>query len=309
MDKRSKIFVAGGDTLIGSGILRVLENQGYRNLLGGSEGASLRDARKLESFFRKAKPEYIFLAAGKSGGIAANQKFPAEFMLDNLLIECHVIDTACRYGVKKLLYLASSCCYPRHSPQPMREDLLLTAPLEPTNEPYAIAKIAGIKLVQSYRVQYGMNFICGIPANCFGPGDDFTLENSHVISALMGKMHTAKQKGLPEVAIWGTGTPRREFIYVDDLADACIYVMRNYHDGAPINIGPGRDVSIAEVAQSLKDITGFSGKLLYDPSKPDGMPRKLLDTTKLKAMEWETTVSFQDALKRTYAWYLETQNT
>jgi len=289
--------------LIGSGLLRVLMNQRYEKILG-TEGSSLRDAGKVESFFKGQTPEYVFLIAGKSGGIAANQNFPAELMLDNLLIECHVIDAAYRYGVKKLLYLASSCCYPRECPQPMGEDRLLTGPLEPTNEPYAVAKIAGIKLVQSYRTQYKMNCICGIPANCFGPGDDFSRENSHVISALMRRMHEAKILGLKEVAIWGTGRPRREFVYVDDLADASLYVMQKYEDFEPINLGSGGDFSIAELAGMIREVIGFQGDLIFDASKPDGMPVKLLDTNKLRVLGWQSRIPFMKALELTYGWFL-----
>lgn len=304
MDRKAKIFVAGGDKLIGSSLLRVLKNQGYEKVFDASLEPCLSDAAEVEAFFRRETPEYVFLTAGKSGGITANQKYPAEFMLDNLLIECLVIDAAHRYGVKKLLYLASSCCYPRDCSSPMRENQLLTGPLEPTNEPYALAKIAGIKLVQSYRNQYGLNFICGIPANCFGPGDDFSNENSHVIGALLRRMHEAKQQRLKEVAIWGTGKPRREFIYVDDLADACIFVMEKYEEIEPINLGPGGDISIAQLAQMVRKVTLFPGELVFDPSKPDGMPVKLLDTTKLQDLGWKSKVSFQKALELTFLWFL-----
>jgi GDP-L-fucose synthase len=304
MDKNSKIFVAGSDTLIGSGILRVLENQGYETVLS-AEGHALRDESGVESFFKRQNPEYVFLAAGKSGGIAANMNFSAELMLDNLLIECHVIEGARRYGVQKLLYFASSCCYPRNCPQPMREDYLLASPLEPTNEPYAVAKIAGIKLVQSYRTQYRKNFICVIPANCFGPGDDFSLENSHVIGALIHRMHEAKMHELKEVSIWGTGRPRRDFIYADDLADASLLAMQNYDEYEPINLGPGGDLSIAQLAGLVQEATGFKGNLVFDASKPDGMPVKLLDTTKIKALGWRSKNTFPQALELTYAWFLK----
>lgn len=224
MDKKARIFVAGSNTMIGSGLLRSLQNQGYMNISDASREPCLSDTQEVEAYFQSETPEYVFLTAGKSGGIAANQKFPAEFMLDNLLVECHVINAAYRYHAKKLLYLASSCCYPKHCRQPMGEELLLTGSLEPTNEPYAVAKIAGIKLVQSFRMQYGVNFVAGIPANCYGPGDDFSLDNSHVVGALLRRMHEAKRDRLNQVTIWGSGRARREFIYVDDLADACIFL-------------------------------------------------------------------------------------
>jgi GDP-L-fucose synthase len=304
MERKSRIFVAGSDTLIGAGILRVLKRQRYEKVLGPESGPVGSDPGAVDSFFRDQAPEYVFLAAGKSGGIAANQKYPADFMRDNLLIGCHIIEAAYRRGVKKLLYLASSCCYPRECPQPMREDRLLTGPLEPTNEPYAVAKIAGLKLAQSYRLQHGANFICGIPANCFGPGDDFSPDNSHVISALMRRMHEAKEMGREEVTVWGTGKPRREFIYADDLGDACIFAMKEYKGLEPINLGPGGDLSIAELAGMIREVTRFPGKILFDSSKPDGMPVKLLDTAKLRAMGWVSTVSFLDGLRSTYAWYL-----
>lgn len=304
MDKKAKIFVAGGHKLIGSSLLRVLKNQEYQNVFDASLEPCLSDPGEVEAFFRRENPEYVFLTAGKSGGITANQKYPAEFMLDNLLIECLVIDAAYRYRVKKLLYLASSCCYPRDCSPPMREDQLLTGPLEPTNEPYALAKIAGLKLVQSYRNQYGVNFICGIPANCFGPGDDFGKENSHVIGALIRRAHEAKQQRRKEMTIWGTGKPRREFIYVDDLADACIFIMENYDESGPINLGPGGDISIAQLAQMIRKVTSFPGELVFDSSKPDGMPIKVLDTTKLQNLGWKSKVSFQKALELTYSWFL-----
>jgi len=237
-----------------------------------------------------------------------NIKFPAELMLDNLLIVCHIIDSAYRYGVKKLLYLASDCCYPKNCPQPMSENCLLSGPLEPTNEPYAVAKIAGMKLLQSYRNQYGADFICGIPANSFGPGDDFSDENSHVFGALIRRIHEAKKEDKESVIIWGTGKPRREFMYVDDLADACIFVINNYSDYEPVNLGPGGDLSIAELAYMVKSTVGFEGELVFDAARPDGMPLKLLNTSKLKALGWESTIDFQKALDATYAWFLAQKN-
>lgn len=310
MEKHAKIYVAGTQTLTGAAILRELDRQGYNNIVGRArKEPCLTDAAQVDDFFAQTTPDYIFLTAGKSGGIWANQKFPADLMLDNLLIECHVIHNAYRYRTKKLLYLASSCCYPKHCPQPMKEYALLTGALESTNEAYAVAKIAGIKLCQAYRKQYKVDFICAIPPNYFGPGDDFSLENSHVIGALMHKMHDAKLQGLKEVTIWGTGKPRREFIYVDDLARACIFAMDNYNDIEPINLGYGEDFSISELAFMIKKLTGFQGKLVFDTSKPDGMPVKLLDSHKLQKLDWMATRSFEKALAKTYAWFAENVDT
>lgn len=306
MGKNDRIYVAGGRTLIGAAILRELERQGYSNIVGRpGEEPDLTDAALVEDFFARTTPDYVFLAAGKSGGIAANQKYPAELMLDNLLVECHVIHSAYRYGVKKLLYLASSCSYPKQCPQPMRVESLLTGPPEPTNEAYAVAKIAGIKLCQAYRQQYGANFIVGIPANTFGPGDDFSTEDSHVIPALIRKMHEAKERCLESVDIWGTGTPRREFIFADDLADACIFVMRKYDNAQPINLGGGSDLSIKELATLIKEVVGYPGELRFDTSKPDGTPLKALDSSKLKEMGWRSKTPFRSALSATYDWFLQ----
>lgn len=308
MEKQAKIYVAGGQELIGAAILRQLERQGYTNLIGWpGEEPDLTAAAQVGRFFAQTKPNYVFVGAGKSGGIAANQKYPAEFMLDNLLVTCHVIDSAYRHGVKKLLYLASSCSYPKHTPQPMRVESLLTGPLEPTNEAYAVAKIAGIKLCQAYQQQYGANFISGIPANVFGPGDDFSLEDSHVIGALIYKMHQAKTLGAQSVEIWGSGLPRREFIFADDLADACLFVMREYNGSNLINIGGGEDLSIAELAFLIKEVIGYSGELHFDTSKPDGMPLKALDSNQLSKLGWRAQTPFREALSATYAWFLETQ--
>jgi len=306
LEKQAKIHVAGGQTLIGAAILRELERQGYANIVGRpGEEPELTDAVQVDAFFARTTPEYVFLAAGKSGGIKANQKYPAELMLDNLLVGCHIIYSAYRHGVKKLLYLASSCSYPKNCPQPMQVESLLTGPLEPTNEAYALAKVAGIKLCQAYRQQYGANFISGIPANAFGPGDDFGPEDSHVIAALIRKMHEAKEQGQEVVEIWGTGSPRREFIFADDLADACIFVMNKYGGAQPINLGCGLDMSIAELALAVKEVTGFQGQIHFDTSKPDGMPVKLLDSSELNTLGWRPRVSFHSALLETYEWFLE----
>lgn len=304
MEKQAKIYVAGEQTLIGAAILRQLILQGYENIAGwpGKE-PDLTDAVQVDAFFARTAPEYVFLAAGKSGGIGANQRYPAELIYNNLLVACHVVQSAYRHGVKKLLYLASACSYPRHCPQPMRVESLLTGPLEPTNEAYAMAKIAGIKLCQAYRQQYGANFIAGIPATAFGPGDDFSPEDSHVIPALMRKLHEAKVLGAPSVELWGSGTPRREFIFADDLADACIFVMREYDGAEPINLGGGVDLSIRELAEIIREGVGYAGELRFDASRPDGMPRKALDSSALLKMGWRPRDCFQTALSVTYEWY------
>lgn len=305
LEKQARIYVAGGQTLIGAAMLRELERQGYANIVGRpGEEPELTDVAQVDAFFAQTAPDYVFLTAGKSGGIRANQKYPAELMLDNLLVECHIVHNAYRHGVKKLLYLASSCSYPKHCPQPMRVESLLTGSLEPTNEAYAVAKIAGIKLCQAYRQQYGANFISGIPANAFGPGDDFSLEDSHVVAALIRKMHEAKEQGREGVEIWGTGAPRREFIFADDLADACIFVMSQYDGTQPINLGCGSDMSIAELAWAVKEVTGFQGQIHFDTSQPDGMPVKLLDSSELNVLGWRPRVPFHSALQATYEWFL-----
>lgn len=304
MNVKDKIYVAGGNTLIGSALIRELKRQGYRHVIGKSDDSPpLCDLAAVDIFFERLKPDYVFIAAGKSGGIAANQKYPAELMFDNLLTGCHVIHSSYVHGVKKLLYLASSCSYPRMCSQPMKEEDILTGVLEPTNEAYAVAKIAGLKLCQAYRFQYGVKFIVGIPANAFGPGDDFSTEDSHVVAALLMRMHEAKCRNESSVQIWGTGAPRREFIYADDLAHACVHVMQHYDDNEPINLGTGESVSIAELAFLIKDITEFSGEILFDPSRPDGMPTKVLDTQKLKNLGWKHRFSLSEALRKTYEWY------
>jgi GDP-L-fucose synthase len=308
LHRDSKIYVAGGQTLIGQALLEELESQGYGNLSGRfTDGLELTDPSQVDAYFAATKPEYVFLAAGKSGGIEANQKYPAELMRDNLLTECHILHSALQHRVKKLLYLASSCSYPKHCPQPMKEEYLLTGLLEPTNEAYALAKIAGIRLCQAYHRQYGAPFLCGIPGNAFGPGDDFSEEDSHVIPGLIRRMHEAKQKGDSTFLIWGTGAPRREFIYSRDLAEACILVMKKYEEAEPINLGMGSDISISELAGLLKKIIGFKGELSFDPSRPDGMPVKLLDSGKLRNMNWKPRTSFRKALEETYQWYLQSE--
>ena len=306
MNKNSRIFVAGGNTLIGAAILRQLERQGYGNVLGGQNPAlDLTHSGQADDFFSRQLPEYVIVAAGKSGGIEANRKYPAELMLDNLLVGSHIIHSAYRHGVKKLLYLASSCCYPRDCPQPMQVESLLTGPLEPTNEAYAVAKIAGIKLCQAYRQQHGTNFIVGIPANAFGEDDDFSLDHSHVVPAMLCKMHEAKVQGADQVEIWGTGTPRREFIFADDLADACIFLMQNYNSEEPINLGSGTDVSIRDLAHLAGQVVGYKGQFRFDNTKPDGMPFKALDSSRLREMGWSAATPLSVALAATYESFLQ----
>jgi GDP-L-fucose synthase len=300
--KASVIFVAGGETLIGAAILRALKRQGYDNALG--EQIDLCSAASVESFFDRHRPEFVIHAGGRSGGIAANARSPAELAYDNLLTAAHVVHAAHTHGVRRLLYLASSCSYPRLCPQPMKEEDLLTGPLEPTNEAYAVAKLAGMKLCQAYRQQYGDDFFVGIPANAFGPGDDFSPEDSHVIAALMRRFHEARSRGDAVVSIWGTGRPRREFIFVDDLADACLFVLEHYHDAAPLNLGGGTDLSIAVLAEKIRDVVGFAGRLEFDDSRPDGMPLKALDASKLLRLGWQPIVDFDDGLRQTYEAFL-----
>lgn len=308
MRKDVSIYVAGGQTLIGSALLRQLRQRGHEQLCGlPGEEPDLTQADAVDAFFAQHRPRYVFLTAGKSGGIAANQKYPAEFIHDNLLVNVHLIHAAQRWGVAKLLYLASSCSYPRQCPQPMKVDYLLTGPLEPTNEAYAVAKLAGIKLCQAYRQQYGAPFIVGIPANAFGPGDDFTPEDSHVIGALIRRMHEAREAGAAEVTIWGSGTARREFIFVDDLADVCLFLMDAYDDPEPINLGVGAEISIRELAERIRRVVGYAGRLEFDSSRPDGMPRKSLDGTELARLGWKPATSLDDALIATYHDFLRTR--
>lgn len=308
MEKSAKIYVAGAETLIGATILQELERRDYMNTVGGAgEEPDLTNAAEVDAFFAEVAPEYVFIAAGRSGGIQANQKYPADLMRDNLLVESHVIHSAYRYGTKKLLYLASSCSYPKNCAQPMRVESLMTGVLEPTNEAYAVAKIAGMVMCQAYRQQYRANFISGIPADVFGPGDDFSLQDSHVIPALIHKMHDAKILGAESVEIWGTGTPRRDFIFAPDLADACIFVMREYDSSRPINISGGTELSIRELALSIKEVVGYTGELYFDTSKPDGTPLKALDSKELTTMGWKPRTPFWSALSVTYDWFLQTE--
>lgn len=304
MEKDARIFVTGTATFIGSALLRRLEQLGYGNIVGRPDTEpDLADGSQVEAFFANNGPEYVFLVSGDSGGIAANQTRPASMMLDNLLVECHVIHSAYRHGVKKLLYLASSCCYPKECPQPMKVEHLFTGPLEPTNAAYGTAKLAGLKLCEAYRQQHGVNFLVGIPANIFGPEDDFSLEESHVIPALIRRLCEGKQMGTESIEVWGTGKPQREFLFVDDLADACVFVMREYDGVEPINIGGGTTVSVGELAELVKEIVGYHGNLAFDPSKPDGMPFKALDSSELLNLGWQPTTSLPNALQATYDWY------
>ena len=308
MHKDARIFIADNHGLIGEAIRRRLRDEGYENLLGGSGKPSLIDAREVEAFFLRTLPEYVFAVGGNSGGIGANQKLPAELMLNNLLVDCHVIDNAYRCGVKKLLYMGSSCCYPRACLQPMQVSSLMTGALESTNEAYATAKLAGIKLSQAYRQQHGLDTISAIPANVFGPGDDFGVEDSHVIAALMAKMHQAKFSQTKRVEVWGSGAPRREFIYVTDVADAAIFLMNHYSSPVPINLGSGSDASIREIAELLKEVVAYTGELHFDPKQPDGMPLKSLDSSELFALGWQPKTPLRLGLEKTYQWYLETRH-
>ena len=304
MEQTSKIFVAGHRGLVGSAICRRLEGAGFRNLLVRERAdVDLSDARAADAFFRAEKPEYVFLAAARVGGILANSSRPVDFLRDNLLIETSVLDAAWRHGVKKVLCLGSSCIYPKFAPQPIREESLLSGPLEPTNEWYAIAKIAGIKLAQAYHRQYGMEAISLMPTNLYGPGDNFDLETSHVVPALLRKFDEAARSGAPEVTLWGTGTPRREFLHVDDLADASVFLMERYSSPEIVNVGTGEDLTILELAEMIGAITGFRGKLRFDHSKPDGTPRKLLDVSRLTALGWKARIPLREGIEQTYEWY------
>jgi GDP-L-fucose synthase len=306
MQRDSRIYVAGHRGLVGSAIQRRLAAAGHQGLLlRTSAELDLRDAVAVERFFAAEKPEYVFLAAAKVGGIHANDSRPAEFIRDNLQIQTNVIDSAWRQGTRKLLFLGSSCIYPKLAPQPLKEEYLLTGALEPTNEWYAIAKIAGLKMCQAYRRQYGFDAISAMPTNLYGPGDNFDLQNSHVLPALMRKIHEAKLAGAAEVPVWGTGTPRREFLHVDDLADACVFLMQQYSAEGTINVGWGEDVSIAELASGIAGVVGYRGRFAYDSSKPDGTPRKLLDTSRLTALGWKPSIRLDDGLRSTYRWFVD----
>jgi GDP-L-fucose synthase len=306
MDTHAKIYVAGHNGLVGGAIVRALQARGHTNLvLRSSRELDLRQQNQVEQFFAQEQPDYVFLAAAKVGGIQANNTYRAEFLYDNLMIEANIIHSAYRHNVQKLLFLGSSCIYPKLCPQPMREDYLLTGFLEPTNEPYAIAKIAGLKLCENYQRQYGVNFISAMPTNLYGLNDNFDLSNSHVLPALLRKFHEAKMAQSPTVTVWGTGEPLREFLYVDDLADALIFLMENYNDPQFINVGTGEEISIKELALTIQAVVGYEGDLVFDTSKPDGTPRKLLDVSRLKDLGWQAQISLKAGIEKTYAWYLE----
>ena len=304
MTKDSRIYVAGHRGLVGSAVVRRLRAEGYRRLLTRTHSQlDLTSQAAVERFFKRERPEYVFLCAAKVGGIHANASQPADFIRDNLLIQTLTLDAALRHGVRKLLFLGSACVYPKFAPQPIREDSLLTAALEPTNEWYAVAKIAGLKMAQAFQRQHGLNAISLMPTNVYGPGDNFDLESGHVVPALMRKFHEAAASNAPAVTVWGTGTPRREFLHVDDLADACLFLMLRYEGEEIINVGVGEDVSIRELAEMFREIVAYRGEIVYDRSKPDGTPRKLLDVTRIRAMGWRPKISLRDGLEQTYAWF------
>jgi len=306
MERGAKVYVAGHRGLVGGAIVRRLQAAGFERLVTRTR-AELDLCRQadVEAFFAAERPDYVFLAAARVGGIHANSTYPADFIRENLLVQTHAIDAAWRSGVRKLLFLGSSCIYPRDCPQPMREEHLLSGPLEPTNEPYAIAKIAGIRTVQAYARQHGLSAVCLQPTNLYGPGDNFHPENSHVLPALLRRFHQAKQEGASAVEVWGSGTPRREFLHVDDLADACLFLMERHDDPAIVNVGTGEEVTIAELARLVREVVGFEGELRFDPSKPDGTPRKLLDVSRLRGLGWVAKIGLREGLETTYRWFLE----
>lgn len=309
MNKDAKIYVAGHRGLVGSALMRALELRGYTNIVTRTHAElDLIDQKAVDEFFGKEKPEYVFLAAAKVGGIMANSTYPADFIHDNLAVQTNVIDSAYRHGAKKLLFLGSSCIYPRLAEQPIREDYLLTGRFEPTNEPYSIAKIAGIIMAQSYTRQYGFQTISVMPTNLYGPNDNFDLESSHVLPAMIRKFDDAKAANVPSVTLWGTGSPKREFLHVDDMAAACVHLMETYSDPSIVNIGTGVDVSIKELAEIVKEVVGYQGEIIWDTSKPDGTPRKLLDVSKLHSLGWKHSIEIADGVRSTYEWYKNNTN-
>jgi GDP-L-fucose synthase len=309
MDKSSKIYVTGHNGLVGTALIKELNNQGYNNIITATkDDLDLLDQKATESFFEKTKPEYIFHLAAKVGGIVGNKTYPADFIYENIQINTNVIYNAHKFGVKKLLNFGSICIYPVHAAIPVREDSLLTGPLEVTNEAYAIAKIAGLMMCKKYKEQYGDNFISVMPANLYGPNDNFHPQNAHVIPMLMRRFHQAKLDNAPETVVWGTGKPTRDFLFSEDLAEGLVFLMNNYDESEHINIGPGYETSIGELAQTLKEVVGFEGKLTFDTSKPDGTPRRYLDTTKINNLGWKSKTSLKEGLEKSYKWFLENQD-
>ena len=305
MDTQDRIYVAGHRGLVGAALLRALAARGYKNIVcATSKELDLRDQAAVRGFYDLHKPDYVFVAAAKVGGILANDSYPADFIYENLMIEANLIHEAYRHDVKKLLFLGSTCIYPKMAPQPLKEEYLLTGPLEPTNEWYAVAKIAGIKLCQAYRRQYGCRYICAMPTNLYGPGDNFDLQNSHVMPALIRKVHEAKTLNQSSVVVWGTGTPRREFMHVDDCVDACMFLMESYDNAGIVNVGVGEDITIHDLAVIVKNVVGFEGDIVFDSGKPDGTPRKLVDISRLKSLGWAPKVSLEQGVRSTYEWYL-----
>ncbi|WBO84971.1 GDP-L-fucose synthase family protein [Hymenobacter yonginensis] len=301
MELSARIYVAGHRGMVGSALLRRLQQTGYHNLVvRTSQELDLRNQAAVEAFFSLERPDYVLLAAAKVGGIVANNTYRADFLYDNLMIQNNVIKQSHAHGVRKLLFLGSSCIYPKLAPQPIKEEYLLAGPLEFTNEPYALAKIAGLKLCEAYRAQYGCNFIAAMPTNLYGPGDNYDLQTSHVLPALMRKFHEARERNLKAVEIWGTGTPRREFLHVDDLAKACLHLMVHYNEAEPVNIGTGEDLTIKDLAMLIKEVTGYTGAIYYDISKPDGTPRKLLDVSKMQALGWHYSIGLREGIESVY---------
>lgn len=310
MNKQSKIYVAGHTGMVGSAIVRRLMQNGYENMITKTHSElDLTRQQDVENYFEQERPEYVFIAAAKVGGIVSNQTYPAEYITENLLIECNLIKSAYQYGVKKLLFMGSSCIYPKVCPQPIREEYLLSGQLETSNEAYALAKIAGMRMCKHYRTQYGADFISLMPASIYGEYDNFDIRHSHVIPAMIVKMHTAKQKGDPSVTLWGTGKPMREFLYVDDLADACLFLMQSYSSDTHINVGTGIEISIHDLAYKIKETVGYEGDIIFDADKPDGTMRKVLDISKLSDMGWAPSVGFDDGIKRAYQYYRSAADT
>jgi GDP-L-fucose synthase len=303
----ARVFVAGHRGLVGSALVRRLAAEGFGDLItAGREEVDLGDARAVDAFFAARRPQFVFLAAARVGGILANDTYPGDFIRENLAIQLNVLDAARRHGVEKLLFLGSSCIYPKFAPQPISEDALLTGPLEPTNSAYAVAKIAGLEMCRAYWRQYGCRFISAMPTNLYGPGDDFDLETSHVLPALIRRFHEAREAGAPHVTLWGSGRPRREFLHVDDLADACVFLMRRWERPDILNVGVGEDVSIAELAGLVRDVVGYEGEVRWDTSKPDGTPRKLLDVSRIHGLGWRARIPLREGIGGTYRWYRET---